>query len=78
MLCLVSKVSGKEGNKCWLLTGEGREVQEERDRQLWDTPLIPALHGDKTMKYSISMQNQASVGMLTIIKNGLVAPTSLT
>lgn len=53
-------------------------VQGERDRQLWDTPLIPALHGDKTMKYSISVQNQASVGMLTIIKNGLGAPTSLT
>lgn len=57
---------------------QGEEVQGERDRKLWDTPLIPALHGDKTMKYSISVQNQASVGMLTIIKNGLGAPTSLT
>lgn len=48
--------------------GRGKRCRRKRDRQLWDTPLILALHGDKTMKYSISMQNQASVGMLTIIK----------
>lgn len=48
-----------------------------RGRQLCDAPLVSAVLGDQTMKYPVSTQSQASVGMLTLIKMGSELPHHL-